>query len=117
MVSRVAVSDDPHRSITAFAFQSFGSGESMLIGTASARADRGMTAAFILDSTVRKMHAKARSKPSGAQDPKRSRTPGAAVTPLSKELERSRLIRELAKLDTHDERQLAEEGPPDWPEY
>jgi Arc/MetJ-type ribon-helix-helix transcriptional regulator len=50
--------------------------------------------------------------------PNRSRALQAAVTLLSEREKRSRLLRELAKLDTQQERQMAEEGLGDtWPTF
>jgi Arc/MetJ-type ribon-helix-helix transcriptional regulator len=51
--------------------------------------------------------------------PNRSRALQSAVNLLSEREKRTRLARELARLDPHDEKQLAEEGLGDaaWPEY
>jgi Arc/MetJ-type ribon-helix-helix transcriptional regulator len=50
--------------------------------------------------------------------PNRSRALQSAVDLLSERARRSRLVRELAKLDPREEKQLAEEGLGDaWPEY
>jgi Arc/MetJ-type ribon-helix-helix transcriptional regulator len=48
----------------------------------------------------------------------RSRALQSAVNLLSEREKRTRLVRELAKLNAQEERQLAEEGLGDaWPEY
>lgn len=50
--------------------------------------------------------------------PNRSRALQSAVNLLSERDKRSRLTRELAKLNPREEKQLAEEGLGDvWPEY
>jgi Arc/MetJ-type ribon-helix-helix transcriptional regulator len=50
------------------------------------------------------------------QHPNRSRAPQSAVNPLSRREKRTRLARELAKLDPQEEIRLAEEGLGDsWP--
>jgi Arc/MetJ-type ribon-helix-helix transcriptional regulator len=51
--------------------------------------------------------------------PNRSRALQSAVDLLMEREKRTRLARELAKLDPHEEKQLAEEGIGDntWPEY
>jgi Arc/MetJ-type ribon-helix-helix transcriptional regulator len=51
--------------------------------------------------------------------PSRSRAIQSAVDLLSERESRTRLARELAKLDPEEEKQLAEEGLSDeaWPEY
>ena len=50
--------------------------------------------------------------------PNRSRALQSAVNLLSERERRTRLARELAKLDPQEERRLAEEGLGDaWPEY
>jgi Arc/MetJ-type ribon-helix-helix transcriptional regulator len=51
--------------------------------------------------------------------PNRSRALQSAVDLLSEREKRSRLARELAKLDPREEKRLAEEGLGDraWPEY
>ena len=50
--------------------------------------------------------------------PNRSRALQSAVNLLSEREKRTRLMRELAKLDPQEEKQLAEEGLGDaWPEY
>jgi len=50
--------------------------------------------------------------------PNRSRALQSAVDLLTEREKRTRLARELAKLDPHEERQLAEQGLGDsWPEY
>ena len=50
--------------------------------------------------------------------PNRSRALQSAVNLLSEREKRTRLVRELAKLDPQEEKQLAEEGLGDaWPEY
>jgi Arc/MetJ-type ribon-helix-helix transcriptional regulator len=51
--------------------------------------------------------------------PNRSRALQSAVNLLSEREQRSRLVRELAKLDPREEKHLAEEGLGDraWPEY
>jgi len=51
--------------------------------------------------------------------PNRSRALQSAVNLLSEREKRTRLARELAKLDPREEKQLAEEGMGDsaWPEY
>jgi Arc/MetJ-type ribon-helix-helix transcriptional regulator len=50
--------------------------------------------------------------------PNRSRALQSAVNLLSEREKRTRLMRELAKLDPQEEKQLADEGLGDaWPEY
>jgi Arc/MetJ-type ribon-helix-helix transcriptional regulator len=50
--------------------------------------------------------------------PNRSRALQSAVNPLSEREKRTRLSRELAKLDPREERAMAEEGSGEpWPEY
>jgi len=50
--------------------------------------------------------------------PNRSRALQSAVDLLTEREKRTRLARELAKLDPHEEEQLAEQGLGDsWPEY
>lgn len=50
--------------------------------------------------------------------PNRSRALQAAVDMLNERDKRTRLARELAKLDPNDEKQLADEGLGEkWPEY
>jgi len=50
--------------------------------------------------------------------PNRSRALQSAVDLLSERDRRTRLVRELAKLDPREEKQLAEEGlTDDWPAY
>ncbi len=51
--------------------------------------------------------------------PNRSRALQSAVNLLSERDSRKRLARELAKLDPHEERTIAEEGigDPSWPPY
>ena len=50
--------------------------------------------------------------------PNRSRALQSAVNLLIEREKRTRLVRELAKLDPQEEKQLAEEGLGDsWPEY
>ena len=50
--------------------------------------------------------------------PNRSRAPQSAVNLLSDREKRTRLMRELAKLDPREEKRLAEEGLGEaWPEY
>jgi Arc/MetJ-type ribon-helix-helix transcriptional regulator len=50
--------------------------------------------------------------------PNRSRALQSAVNLLSEREKRTRLVRELGKLNAREERQLAEEGLGDtWPEY
>jgi len=51
--------------------------------------------------------------------PNRSRALQSAVDLLSEREKRTRLVRELAKIDPREEKQLAEQGLGDatWPEY
>ena len=51
--------------------------------------------------------------------PNRSRALQSAVNILSEREKRTRLVRELAKIDPKEEKQLAEQGLGDraWPEY
>ncbi|SPE34969.1 conserved hypothetical protein [Candidatus Sulfopaludibacter sp. SbA3] len=50
--------------------------------------------------------------------PNRSRALQSAVNLLSEREKKTRLVRELAKLDPNEEKRLAEEGLGDiWPEY
>lgn len=51
--------------------------------------------------------------------PNRSRAVQSAVNLLSEREKRTRLMRELAKIDPEEEKQLAEQGLSDraWPEY
>ena len=51
--------------------------------------------------------------------PNRSRALQSALNLLSEREKRTRLSRELAKIDPHEERELAEQGLGDraWPEY
>ena len=51
--------------------------------------------------------------------PNRSRALQSAVNLLSEREKRTRLSRELTKIDPHEERELAEQGLGDraWPEY
>ncbi len=52
-------------------------------------------------------------------DPNRSRALEAAADLLSEREKRTRLARELAKLDRREEQRMAEEGPgdPAWPTF
>ena len=51
--------------------------------------------------------------------PNRSRAPQSAVNLLSEREKRTRLVRELARIDPKEEKQLAEQGLGDsaWPKY